>query len=173
MVESKTPERRVFLRVLGAAAATWASSACGGETTGGTTSGHASSSGAGGAGGSGGMGGAGGSCGVGTSVGDASLFANSGIHQVAETSVLICRDSGGIYALSSICTHRGCNMNFDGALIFGGIRCTCHGSEFGLAGQVLQGPAFSPLVAFAVTLSCGQLWVDTSQVVPASQRLVV
>ncbi len=174
MPESKTPERRVFLRVLGAAAATWASSACGGETTAGTTSGHGGAGGAGGAPGTGGMGGAGGSCSAaGTAVGDASLFANQGIHQVPETSVLIGRDAGGVYALTSVCTHRGCNMNFDGQLVIGGIRCNCHGSEFGFTGQVIQGPAFSPLVAFAVTLSCGQLFVDTTQVVPISQRLAV
>src|ERR1700685_3619435 len=96
---SKTPERRVFLRVLGAAAATLATSACGGQSTSGTTSGQG---GGGGAGGNGGMGGTGGACNEsGVSAGDLSLFANTGLHQVPESSVLIGRDSGGIYALSS------------------------------------------------------------------------
>src|ERR1700729_2406221 len=98
MAESNKPERRVFLRVLGAAAATWAASACSSETTGGTTTGHAASSsgGAGGAGGAGGMGGSGGGCtGVGISVGDLSLYSADGLHMVSEGSVLIGRDAGG------------------------------------------------------------------------------
>jgi Rieske Fe-S protein len=166
---TRAPGRRVFLRVLGAAAACLASSACVTETGGGTTSGH----GASGTGAGGGGGGGGGSCAGGTLVGDSSHFVNSGLYLIQGTSVMVGRDSGGVYALSSVCTHQGCDLNVDGQLIIGGIRCLCHGSIFTLTGQVEVGPAFSPLPAFAITESCGQLFVNTSELVPSTQRLAV
>ena len=171
---ASNPERRVFLRVVGAAAASWACGGCASESRG---------SGGGGAGGSSTTNSVSSSAasgdpdagcvGVGVSVGDPAAFASAGIHFVPGTSVLIGRDSGGVYALSSICTHRSCNMNFEGQLTSSGVECRCHGSVFGADGHVVEGPAFSPLAAFPVSVACGQLWVDTSQTVSTTQRLMV
>ena len=58
---------------------------------------------------------------------------------------------GGTYrAFTSICTHEGCTVNgySNGRMI-----CPCHGSEFNQNGQVVNGPAPSPLREYAVTMN--------------------
>jgi len=63
--------------------------------------------------------------------------------------VLVNRGSGNtFYALSTECTHQGCVVNaFDGLSSY----CNCHGSEFGVSGQVTSGPANQPLDSYALT----------------------
>jgi cytochrome b6-f complex iron-sulfur subunit len=72
--------------------------------------------------------------------------------------------SDGFRALSSVCTHLGCVTRYQpGRQI---IACPCHGSRFGLDGEVLAGPARRPLPCFAMTLSAkGEIEVDTAVVV--------
>jgi len=49
---------------------------------------------------------------------------------------------GGRYAvLSPICTHLSCMVQVEGAQL----RCPCHGSTFDFEGNVLVGPAMTPL----------------------------
>lgn len=56
--------------------------------------------------------------------------------------------AGTYRAFSSICTHQGCTVSgYSG----GRMTCPCHGSEFNQNGQVVNGPAPSPLREFAVT----------------------
>lgn len=50
-------------------------------------------------------------------------------------------------ALSTKCTHRGCQVESAGSQLV----CPCHGSEFSLSGEKLKGPAEKPLTRFAVT----------------------
>lgn len=53
------------------------------------------------------------------------------------------REGGQLRALAITCPHLGCSYNFDdGKQHF---LCPCHGSEFGLDGRLLKGPATSPL----------------------------
>ncbi|TFC06844.1 Rieske (2Fe-2S) protein [Cryobacterium mannosilyticum] len=58
--------------------------------------------------------------------------------------------AGKVIAFSAVCTHRGCvvkpvGKEFD---------CPCHGSKFdAMTGEVLGGPAPSPLVAVPVTVT--------------------
>jgi Rieske Fe-S protein len=63
---------------------------------------------------------------------------------LAEKHTALYRDEGGaLHALSSVCTHRGCDVHWnpdDKAWA-----CPCHGSIFGTDGQVLHGPATQPL----------------------------
>ena len=57
-------------------------------------------------------------------------------------SVIINNDGKKIIILSSKCTHLGCNINKleDDKLV-----CPCHGSQFNLYGNVIEGPATASL----------------------------
>jgi glycine/D-amino acid oxidase-like deaminating enzyme/nitrite reductase/ring-hydroxylating ferredoxin subunit len=59
-------------------------------------------------------------------------------------SVAVFRDQDGtLHVLSSTCTHRGCQVAWNSAERTWD--CPCHGSRFGLDGQVVHGPAVTPL----------------------------
>jgi Rieske Fe-S protein len=104
--------------------------------------------------------------------GPVSSLAVGTLHAVAGDPVAIARDSAGVYAMSLICTHAGCDMSSDASFSF--IACGCHGSVFNAQGNVLRGPAFQPLAHFAVTQdAAGQLIIHTDQLVPSSTRLGV
>ncbi|MET9319108.1 FAD-dependent oxidoreductase [Streptomyces sp. NPDC003038] len=52
-------------------------------------------------------------------------------------------DEGRLHAVSATCTHMGCVVAFNDAERTW--ECPCHGSRFGVDGDVLQGPALRPL----------------------------
>ena len=53
------------------------------------------------------------------------------------------REGGQLRALAITCPHLGCSYGFDDAKNH--FVCPCHGSEFGLDGRLLKGPATVPL----------------------------
>lgn len=55
---------------------------------------------------------------------------------------------GSLFGVSAVCTHKGCDVNYDKKL--GHILCPCHGSEFGLDGQNIKGPAKRPLKSYTI-----------------------
>ncbi|WP_129841386.1 Rieske (2Fe-2S) protein [Streptomyces sp. RFCAC02] len=58
-------------------------------------------------------------------------------------------DDTTVAAFGTICTHQGCSVQPDGAEL----RCPCHQSVFDAAtGEVVSGPAPSPLPAVRVTI---------------------
>ena len=71
---------------------------------------------------------------------------------VAGEKVFLGRDSGGLYAMTAICTHAGCNMETQGSITSQGILCNCHGSMFDDQGNVVRGPAQQALTHFAVSV---------------------
>lgn len=94
------------------------------------------------------------------------------LRALAGMGVAIGRDAGGIYAMSLICTHAGCDMSIDGSVSVSGIDCFCHGSLFDGQGNVLHGPAGAPLPHFVVTEDAqGNLIIHTDQQTAASTRL--
>jgi glycine/D-amino acid oxidase-like deaminating enzyme/nitrite reductase/ring-hydroxylating ferredoxin subunit len=52
-------------------------------------------------------------------------------------------EAGELHALSARCSHMGCIVDFNEAERTWD--CPCHGSRFGIDGQVLEGPAVHPL----------------------------
>jgi cytochrome b6-f complex iron-sulfur subunit len=50
-------------------------------------------------------------------------------------------------AVSPICTHRGCTVETQGAVLV----CPCHGSTYSRTGTVLRGPADRPLRTYLTT----------------------
>jgi Rieske Fe-S protein len=65
---------------------------------------------------------------------------------------------GSLHAVSSICTHMGCDILYDKDL--GHVRCPCHGSQFGLDGHNIKGPAQRPLRQYAVHDNQGRIIIS-------------
>lgn len=70
---------------------------------------------------------------------------------IENARTLVANVNGSFVALTSVCTHSGCDKNWT----FGNNRftCTCHGSIFDPSGNVLQGPATQPLTQFGTQVS--------------------
>ena len=97
------------------------------------------------------------------------LQPNSVIYD-ADHRVLVFRDiQGYFYALSTVCTHLGCNVDWKPSGVPGHpdgvIACPCHGSVFSKTGDVINGPAPRPLERFKMYLEEGRLIVDMNEVV--------
>lgn len=89
-------------------------------------------------------------------------------------AVILGRDPGGLYAMTAICTHQGCNMEDQGSINAQGIHCACHGSSFDTNGNVAQGPASAALTHFAVSVdAAGAITIHASNPVAESQRTPV
>ncbi len=82
-------------------------------------------------------------------------------------SVALFRDAEGVYAVSLICTHLGCIVK----AIPEGFACPCHGSHFDPVGDVVRGPAPTPLPWVKVTGEQGHYVVDEATTVPAGTRV--
>jgi len=63
--------------------------------------------------------------------------------------------SGSWIALLASCTHRGCQPE----PLADRLVCPCHGSEFSLTGDVIEGPADEPLTRYDVVEAGGRLTV--------------
>jgi cytochrome b6-f complex iron-sulfur subunit len=87
-----------------------------------------------------------------------------------EAKAWLFRDDKGLYAISAVCTHLGCVVNYTSDQF----ECPCHGSRYNAAGYVLKGPAKLPLNYLALTLSPeGVVVLETKMYVPPAQRLAV
>ncbi|MER8185313.1 Rieske (2Fe-2S) protein [Kitasatospora sp. NPDC094015] len=75
-----------------------------------------------------------------------------------EQKIVVTQPEAGQYkAFSAKCTHAGCVVD---QVKGGQILCPCHGSKFAIAdGAVADGPAPTPLPAYAVTVQDGKLQV--------------
>lgn len=70
--------------------------------------------------------------------------------RVLDGPVALGRDEKGLYALSTICAHRGCDIREHGSIAPTGIHCTCHGSDYDRNGHVTHGPADRDLEHYRV-----------------------
>ncbi len=102
------------------------------------------------------------------SVGPPAQFPPQTATFLADNRLFIFNGADGFYAVSSICTHLGCNVKRTSW----GFECPCHGSRFDENGRVIRGPAPAPLNWFALTLSPrGDLVVDLDRTVGPDFRL--
>ena len=84
----------------------------------------------------------------------------------------VCRDNGGLFALTSICTHAGCTNSFRAGS--NDFRCPCHGATFSFIGDATRAPAFSPLDHYALCIdNDGSVAFDTGTTVGQGTRLNV
>lgn len=76
---------------------------------------------------------------------------NAGLLQTSSAKVLVARTAQDTFsAVTAICTHEQCTIqNFQSSTY----TCSCHGSQYNTAGQVLKGPAARALQQFPSTFS--------------------
>lgn len=104
--------------------------------------------------------------------GDLGDFPVGTIKSLPQYELIIFRDEGGIYAISSKCTHLGCLLSFKKEM--GMFLCPCHGSGFNKDGVVQHGPAHTNLPWFSVAVDAqGKIKVDKSKTVPAGTKYEV
>ncbi len=70
--------------------------------------------------------------------------------QFRDQGVLLIRRGEEVFALSPICTHRGCKVRAQDDNSF---LCKCHKSRFDVDGKVMNGPAVTDLLRLKVKLS--------------------
>jgi nitrite reductase/ring-hydroxylating ferredoxin subunit len=106
--------------------------------------------------------------------GNVSGVAVGTLHAVSGHPVVIARDAGGLYAMSTICTHAQCDMTSDGTIGNDGMYCSCHGSKFDAQGQVLAGPASAAVRHFAVEVAAdGTITIHAGTTVSVATRVTV
>lgn len=77
--------------------------------------------------------------------------------------IVVCVAPGRYVAAWRICTHGACGLEVE--LEAGAVRdvvyvCPCHGSRFGVGGEVLVGPATVALRVFEVVRRDALLWIN-------------
>jgi cytochrome b6-f complex iron-sulfur subunit len=70
----------------------------------------------------------------------------------------IMRTEGGFLAISAICTHLNCVVNWNEMLKK--FECPCHGAKFNQNGEVLEGPPPRPLNLYKLQIVAGNVVVD-------------
>ena len=117
-----------------------------------------------------------GACGPGpVAAGNVSDLAVGAVKQITGAPVLVGRDADGVYAMTSICTHKQCDMaQYGGVTADHTIRCDCHGSVFAADGSVIRGPAPTALQHWKATVGAdGGITVDTSTDATPEERTPV
>ena len=73
------------------------------------------------------------------------------------------RLEGGFLAISSVCTHLHCIVNWNG--MTKRFECPCHGAKFNEDGEVLEGPPPRPLDLHKLEVAAGNVVVDTEVII--------
>jgi len=95
----------------------------------------------------------------------------------AEHRLIVFRDKQGyFYALSAVCTHLGCIVEWKATGIPGHpegvIACPCHGSVFNRTGDVIRGPAPRSLDRFKMYLEEEKVIVDMTEIVSEEEMIL-
>ncbi|GDX48214.1 MAG: Rieske 2Fe-2S domain-containing protein [Bacteroidota bacterium] len=89
----------------------------------------------------------------------AALNATGGQFVFSNYNVLVAKGITGYIAVSSLCTHQNCTLNYQAAQ--DELVCPCHGSRFNTQGGVTMGPAAGALMVFATQQFGTQLRIYT------------
>jgi cytochrome b6-f complex iron-sulfur subunit len=79
----------------------------------------------------------------------------------------ILRTEGGFLAISAICTHLHCIVNWNEMLKK--FECPCHGAKFNQNGEVLEGPPPRPLDLYKVQIIAGNVAIDRASPIERSK----
>jgi Rieske Fe-S protein len=111
--------------------------------------------------------------GLGTyAAGNVSAFPAGTLQALSSGPVAVGHDAGGLYAMTLLCTHAGCDIRNRGTVSASGVVCDCHGSRFDAQGNPQAGPARSPLEHLEVTIDAsGAVTVNGDVVVAESVRV--
>ncbi len=82
-------------------------------------------------------------------------------------NVAVFRDTEGVFAISTVCTHLGCIVKASRD----GFDCPCHGSGFTADGTVRKGPAPKPLPWVKVIQSGSGYVIDEERTVAAGTKV--
>jgi len=74
--------------------------------------------------------------------------------------LIVINDGGQLRAVSGICTHENCEVEWRAEL--GIIQCPCHDGRFDTRGKVLSGPPPAPLLQFGVVVEGEQVYIVNS-----------
>ncbi len=75
----------------------------------------------------------------------------------------VVRLEGGFLAISSICTHLHCIVNWNA--VTKRFECPCHGAKFNKQGEVLEGPPPRPLDINKIEVAAGNVVIDTGVII--------
>jgi len=79
----------------------------------------------------------------------------------------VSRTEGGFLAISAICTHLHCIVNWNE--VFKKFECPCHGAKFNQNGEVLEGPPPRPLDLYKLQIVAGNLVIDKANPIERSK----
>jgi cytochrome b6-f complex iron-sulfur subunit len=91
------------------------------------------------------------------------IDAATGVDYAADSTV-----AEGLIALYQRCVHLGCRVPYCGSSQW--FECPCHGSKYNKAGEYQLGPAPNGMDRFPITVTGGQVSVDTSTIVKGPPR---
>ena len=74
-----------------------------------------------------------------------------------KAAVIVRKKDGSLTALSAVCTHLGCIVQWEAQK--GAFVCPCHGGQFSTEGKVLGGPPPKPLELLKVTVANGVITI--------------
>jgi cytochrome b6-f complex iron-sulfur subunit len=101
-------------------------------------------------------------------IGGPSDFPSGSATFLPDRRLFVFNGADGLFCISSICTHLGCNVRHVGT----GFECPCHGSRYDENGRVIHGPAPKSLAWYSLTVSPREeLIVDLDKPVGPEFRL--
>lgn len=77
---------------------------------------------------------------------------------LAGKAVIVLRAGDELVAFSAVCTHLGCNVQWDESRR--SFLCPCHAATFDADGQVVDGPPPTPLRKYNVTEAGGRVYIS-------------